>query len=146
MAEIKNQLLINSSRQKVFSALSNLEATYKWMTDLKRVEPLFGQPGEAGFKAKFVYQEGNKEVAFYEEVTEVNPPNSIRFTMNNNQVALKCHISLSQVDDNTLVKMNNRVRGKSFFMRAALPFFSGTMKKRQFRDLRRLKQYVESLE
>lgn len=61
---------INKSLDLVWKEFDHLENMYRWQPNLKSVEHISGNAGEAGFKAKVTYDTGNRTEIF--ELTVVS--------------------------------------------------------------------------
>jgi uncharacterized membrane protein len=131
--------------EAVYRFLSDYQTAPQWITGLKRVEAISGVPAQAGFRSKYTFDEGGREVIFEEEVLAVEPGRSFQFVLNGPGVTMRTEMMLESLGDSTLLKMDNEVTPTSFMMRAMSPFFKGMTRSRQEADLQRLKQLLEGL-
>ncbi len=135
---------INKPLEEVYDAIANYKKAPLWLSSLKKVEPLSGIPGEAGFKSRYTFVENGRVAIFDEEVTKVVPYQFFEHYMESKDVILEGHTQFNAVNGGTQIVVSNQVKAKSFWMKLMFPFLKGMMKKRQEQDFKNLKELVEN--
>lgn len=67
---ITTTLIINKPVKTVWDFYDNPDNLKLWLTNFKSFELISGNPGEAGTKAKHIYQEKGRLITMYETITE----------------------------------------------------------------------------
>ncbi|MCO6477540.1 MAG: SRPBCC family protein [Phaeodactylibacter sp.] len=129
--------------KETYDVIADYEKAPQWITGLKKVEPLEGTPGKAGFVANYIFEERGRKVIFHEEVTVVEPYNFFQQKMEGGGLATEGKVHFQEQQGDTRILMKNKVWGKSLLMKLFLPLMKGMMKRRQMNDLQNLKLLVE---
>lgn len=134
---------IKASVEQVYALLSDDTKVSLWLKGLVQLERISGSPGQVGFQGKYTFVENNRTVIFYEEITAVEPGRSFSTQMQSNGLTMEGHTTLADLGGSTRLRVQQKVKGKTFFMKLMIPFLKGMMRKRQAEDFRRFKQLVE---
>ncbi len=128
---------------QVYALLSDETKVNLWIKGLVKLETINGIPGQVGFQGKYTFYENNRTVIFYEEITAVEPGRSFSAQMDSDGLTMEGHTLLEDLGGSTRLGVQQKVKGKSLFMKLMLPFLKGMMRKRQEEDFIRFKQLAE---
>src|SRR4051794_9013404 len=78
---ITTTLVINKSIKEVWDFYDNPDNLKLWLTGFKSFELLNGNPGEAGTKAKHIYEEKGRIITMFETITEKVPYHKLTGTL-----------------------------------------------------------------
>jgi hypothetical protein len=109
------------------------------------VEPVSGIPGTVGAKAKHYFKEKGKEIILDEEITEVIPEKKFVGTLSSSMmVNLVTTVVNDLGNDQTECTISSDTEFKGFFWKQVGAIMKGEFKKRQQKDVERLKEVLES--
>jgi carbon monoxide dehydrogenase subunit G len=140
---------IAAPKQKVFDTLTNFEGTRNWMKGFVRVEMIKGDKVEAGAIWRATRKMFGKDSTEEFEATLVSPPNEIRMQIDGSKGTsgkgmYYFRYLLEEKNGETDVTMSGEIAGlkgiMAFFLKLFMPFF----KKALTKDLKTLKEYLET--
>jgi len=144
--KFKLETTINKPRVEVWKAFDNVENMQKWQPTLKKFEPVSGTPGQPGAVSKLTYEEGGREFALIEKITQRDEPGRFDGIYENNFAdnVIK-NAFIEQGKDQTLWVMETEFKFKTLLMKIAGPLMKKNFIKRTEKDMQRFKEMAESL-
>ncbi|RSD26897.1 ATPase [Mesobacillus subterraneus] len=144
MVDVRTEIKINCPLEKVAEYAANPDHAPEWYVNIDSAEWLTGKPlklgSKIGFKAKFL----GRELAYIYEVVEYTPGEKMVMQTSEGPFPMKTSYSWEKIDANTtLMKLRNQGQ-PSGFSKLAAPFMGSMMKKANSKDLKKIKQILES--
>ncbi len=116
----------------------------QWQQDLTHYQPLSGEPGRAGAKAKLTFQEGGKKLVLTEEIKERRPEEMIKTLLTHDMVRTRRELLLVDQGDRTELVVTTDTQFTSLPYQLMAPFMKGSFARRMQADLERLKEKVQN--
>ena len=140
-----SKVIINKPLKEVWDFFQDPENLKSWLGGFHRFEPVSGDRGEAGSKAKQYFFEKGKELVLDEEITEVIPYKKFAGILSSSMMTTSVVNYFMDLSNNkTEYSISSDTVFKSFFWRQIGPLMKGEFKKRQEADLQRMKQVLEA--
>ncbi|MBL7741424.1 MAG: SRPBCC family protein [Chitinophagaceae bacterium] len=136
-------------KEKVFDGLTDLDGARDWMKGLVRIEKIKGEKVETGAVWRETRKMFGKEATEEFEVTSVIQNKEIRLRVDGTKGSSKkgeylFQYLLTEKNGGTAVTLNGEIAGLKGFSALFGKLFAGMFKKACRKDLRTLKQYLES--
>lgn len=142
---ISTTITINKPIKEVWDFYDNPDNLKLWLTNFKSFELISGNPGEAGTKAKHIYEEKGRTIVMYETITEKIPYQKLSGVLSMPKMMETTIENVFKETGNDTTEMNCTTDTK--FIMFSLKFFGFLMKKafqkRLDDDLNRLKKVIE---
>ena len=140
----EHEIEIRKPLSEVYAAFNNPENLPRWLTGLQRTEVISGTPGQVGCKTRQIYLERGKTVELIETITAHEPEKHMSGELAGPGMKMSMQVDFVDRGDRTLLKVRSAFRDKSLMLRLMMPFFKGSIAKRQTGDLRRFTEMVEA--
>jgi hypothetical protein len=136
------ELEIEAPTEVVAERYSDPANSPKWMTDLKRYEPISGEQGEVGSKYRLLT---TKELDFVATVVARDLPDSVVLLLDSPSVAVSINTTFAELPSGkTKLVSAEEFRFKSVLGRAASLFARRGIHKAHREQMRSFKRFVES--
>lgn len=116
-----------------------------WTTDLERFEVLSEKPGLVGSRARLHYAEGDRRYIMEEVLLEVEQNRRYLSRVSGDAIEAEVETRLIATECGTQVEVSWTGYGKPLLLKLMLPFMRRAIARQAERDLRKLKELVESL-
>ena len=137
------RITIDRPIDKVWSYLDDPRRQPQWQRDLTHYQPLSGEPGRAGAKAKLIFQEGGKKLILTEEIKERRPEEKIKVLLTHDQVRTRRELLLVDQGGRTELIVTTDTQFTSLPYQLIAPFMKGSFARQMRTDLERLKERLE---
>lgn len=129
---------------EVWNFLDDPRRQPQWQQDLADYQPLSGEPGRAGSKAKLTFREGAKKLILTEEIKERRPEEKIKVLLAHDMVRTRRELRLVGQGDRTELIVTTDTQFTSLPYQLMAPFMKGSFARRLRGDLERLKTTLEA--
>ena len=135
---------INKPLQEVVEKYDSLEGLKHWQPGFLGMEPLEGELGAEGSKAKLKFEMRGKEMEMIETVKEKDLPRvmTLEFEVPGMWNSVATYFE-DAGEGKTLLRTENDFRGQSFMMKVFVKLMPGMFKKQSQKYLDYFKAYVE---
>lgn len=140
----KSEIEINSPLEKVVELFDNPDNMCQWMEGLLSFEPLSGEPGQPGAKARLKFLMGKREIEMIETITLRNLPAEFTGTYEANGVFNIVKNSFSPLPDNRTLYETEQEFRFSGFMKIIAFLMPGAFRKQSVKYLEAFKHFVET--
>lgn len=138
-------VIINKPIKEVWEFFKNPDTLKLWLGGFQRFEQISGTPGTVGAKAKHYFLEKGKELVMDEEIIEEIPEKKFVGTLSSPMMVNTVTNYFNDLGNNqTEYSLSSDTQFKGFFWKQVGPLMKSEFKKRQEKDLQRLKQVLES--
>lgn len=136
---------INCSAKKVFDYLIDPKNLSEWVTDFTSFEIVKGSRKRKGGKGKHIFGTGAQKLVVQEETLLVNPNKEFKtFMYHKRMESTQSYLLHSKADQITALTFEIEMTMKPKILNFISPLAKGTMQKQQLRDLRKMKNVLES--
>jgi carbon monoxide dehydrogenase subunit G len=140
---------IAAPKEKVFDTLTDLEGTKNWMKGFVRAELIKGNKVETGAVWRATRKMFGKDSTEEFEATLVAPPNEVRMQIDGSKGTsgkgmYYFQYLLADKNGGTDITMNGEIVGIRGVMAFIMKLFMGFFKKALMKDLKTLKEYLET--
>ena len=142
MATFQSKATFEAPIEKVYDLMADITKAPNWITGLQKIEPLSGTPGQAGFEARYIFEENGKTVLFQEKVTKVDPYKYMAFQLEGPNINMQTEAHFKNLGDRTEVLYVNKAKGSNLGMKIFLPLLKSMMKKRQQADFEKFRSLL----
>lgn len=143
MVDVQTEIVIARPRAGVAAYACDPDTATSWYENIKQVEWLTPRPLAVGTRIAFVAGFLGRRLAYTYEVREHRPGE--RFTMSTADGPFPMETTYSWSDERDGTRMTLRNRGEpTGFAKVTSPAMSAAMRRANRKDLRRLKQILES--
>ena len=101
-----------------------------WLTGLKSVEHLEGEPQTTGSKFKLIFEEQGNRYEMIETVTAIETEKRFAFDGDSDIMSSHSEITFNQVGDSTIISDQSYFQAKGFVLKAILPLMNEAMAER----------------
>jgi len=141
--EYTNEIKINLPLQKVVELFDNPDNLSKWQPELISFEPVSGEPGKDGAKAKLKYKMGKREIEMVETITKNNLPKEFNGTYETKGVYNEISNRFESIDENTTRWVSHNVFKLSGFMKIIGFLMPGSFSKQSCKYMEQFKEFAE---
>lgn len=138
------EIEIDRPLPEVYRAFKDPDNLPRWLTGLQRTEPISGRPGEVGSKTRQIYLERGRTVELIETITAHEPERRFAGTIEGQGMNGTLEVEFEDKGENTILRMRSDITGCTLLMRLLMPFFKGSIRKRQLGDLQRFGEKLEA--
>ena len=141
----ETKITIKKPVKEVWEFLQNPGNLKLWLSGFQKVEPVSGEPGTVGSKAKHYFLERGKELVLHEEIIEVIPGKKFASTLGSSMMVNQVTSYFTDLGNGqTEYSLSSDTQFKGFLWKQLGPLMKGEFKKRQEKDLQTLKQVLEN--
>ena len=144
---ITTTITINKPVKEVWDFYDNPDNLKLWLTNVKSFELISGNPGEAGTKAKHIYEEKGRLITMYETITEKIPYHKLSGTLTMPKM-MESNIQtvFKEIDPNkTELVCNTDSKFEMFSLKLFGFLLKNGFQKRQDDELNKLKMVIENI-
>ncbi len=144
---ITTTITINKPVKEVWDFYDNPDNLKLWLTNFKSFELISGNPGEAGTKAKHIYEEKGRLITMYETITEKIPYHKLSGTLTMPKM-MESNIQtvFKEIDPNkTELVCNTDSKFEMFSLKLFGFLLKNGFQKRQDDELNKLKMVIENI-
>ncbi|MEQ1737821.1 MAG: SRPBCC family protein [Rhodoglobus sp.] len=135
---------IQAPVEVVFAWLDESEKALQWIGGLEQITPITEGGNRVGARAKHVYVEGGRRIEMIEETLVYEPNRRVKIRGESDAFTMTAEYTLTARGDSTVLELTSDSRFTSGAMRMLAPLFAGSSNRRVMKDLRKLKELVES--
>ena len=140
----KHEIQINRPVADVHRAYLEPDSASKWISQLKDINHVQGEPGEVGAVTKMLYLSGGRRTEMIRTITANESEYSLSGTIEGPDMAGEFQTEFIEQGDSTIVRTSENLRGTTLFMSLILYLMRGSIRNRHGRDLQTLKKMLES--
>ena len=137
-------ITVDLPRERVIELFDNTDNLFCWQTGLQSFEPLSGELGQPGARAKLVYLNGKRRIELIEEITERDLPDRFcgRYEWDGGQNALNNRF-IELGPDRTRWESTCSYQFNSLMMKLMGLLLPGTFRKQNMAFLENFKAFAE---
>jgi uncharacterized protein YndB with AHSA1/START domain len=140
------EIIIDQPVDKVVQLFDNPDNRFKWMEGLQKCEPMSGNQGHPGAKAKFTFQMGKRKVEMVETILTRDFPDDFTVSYEADQVFNIVKTSFTPLlDEKTRYVTEHEFQFKGF-MKVFGFLMPGAFKKQSMKYLKDFKKFAEAHE
>lgn len=142
--KVESKVVIERPVDEVWQFFDNPDNMGRWLRGFKRFEPLSGEPGQPGAKARHVYEERGRKLEMVEEVTAREEHERFEGRLTHKTMESDLTTTFRDLGEGrTELICSVDTHFRSFPLRLFGPLMKGTFQRRQDGDFQRLKQVIE---
>ena len=141
--ELINQVTIKADVEKVWEYFTDPDLMKQWLTELKEVKHLQGEPGTPGAISLHVYDMNGKQMEMTEELLEILDYDSVKSKLMHPDMDSFMDAKLEKTREGIKLTVITDLQFKNFFMKISSGLFKKRMQTMQQKSFERLKHIVE---
>ena len=142
---ITSKIIINKPVKEVWDFFNNPDNMHLWLTDFKRFEPISGELGKVGAKAKHIYENRGKDFEMTEEITKRDEYKNFSGILRHKSMESTIETNFEDLNHSrTSLTCLVNVEFKSLFLKIFGGLMRNSFQKRQDKDFKTLKSVIES--
>ena len=142
---ISSKIIINKPVKEVWDFFDNPDNMHLWLTDFKRFEPISGEKGKVGAKARHVYENRGKTFEMIEEITKREEYKNFSGILRHRSMESAIETNFQDLNQHrTSLTCLVNVEFKSLFFKIFGRMMRKSFQKRQDKDFDTLKAVIES--
>jgi uncharacterized protein YndB with AHSA1/START domain len=139
-----NELIINSSPEKVYAAFTNEELKYKWLSGYSESESIAGKAFQPGHRKLLKFEQGDQLFEMTEELKEIHEEEKIVFSIQTELFTGLNEVYFMGSNGKCTLTSYTKIKGSSIFYRAMFYMLKSSMQNQTQLNYEALKMVVES--
>lgn len=140
---VETTLHVERPPEAVWAVLVDPDRAREWTPDLARIEPLSGEPLEAGRRRRLVFRHGERETGMVETLAVADPPHRLAVELSAASFEGRREVLLVPEGSGTRLTVTTTAAGRTLLLRAFARLSRGRVKDREQEALGRLKTALE---
>ncbi len=137
-------ILIKLPRNRVIELFDNPDNLFKWQPELKKFEPISGEPGQSGSKSRLVYDMNGRNLEMIETIIKYDLPEEFSATYDAKNVHNHVVNRFTEEGESLTRWSNENVFEFSGFMKLVGFFMKGAFPKQTLKDMNSFKIFAEA--
>lgn len=136
--------LVNKPRNVAWKYFIDESKLKEWMTNIKSIEKISGEPNKVGSKFKMTFEENGDEIVMTETMTEFRDNEVFGFTLENEVISDDVRITFTDRGDKTEIVQTDKLTGGNIFWRSLFAILESTFHKNTAETYEKLKARIEA--
>ncbi len=141
---VETKILVNKPRSVAWKYFIDESKLKEWMTNIKSIEKISGEPNKVGSKFRMTFEENGDEIVMPETMTEFRDNEVFGFTLENEVINDDVRITFIDRGDKTEIVQTDKLNGGNIFWRSLFAILESTFHKNTVETYEKLKVGIEA--